>query len=606
MHKLSYFICIVYILLVGSMAYGHDMTWKEVKRDKVGSIDLYWNVSRPFIFKNSDGTMGGIEAELLEGFVTYLDLTYDIKLTLNYIESESFKAFYELIKNSTTNGEFGVSALSITPDRKEHVLFTVPYMIDVAVMVSRSDVPLFSTLQEFRNYAPSLKAITVEATTYEAKLKELRADGFNFDIEYIPSIQPIIPNIINRNNAFGYVDLPLYLIELKNDPSMPIFRQNLYPIKGQGYGLIMPKNSDWKPIFDEYLKSPYFLSIKDKIIGHYLEKDIYNIIKNLSIGENVNADELIILLTKEKEFQNNVLTKNALQNQQEKLVRIGLLILVIGTFIIAIFYYRLYVGKKGALEDLEIVKEKIEQQQLKIEQANAQLLDMNDEKNNLIRVLAHDLRSPINQIAGLAEIFLLENKELEENQKDIINQIIKSSMRLRDMISKILDAEAVETLQPKVKNERVIINEIFEGLEKEYGNSASKKHIKLNFEVDNNLSIEGDFVFIDQILDNLLSNAIKFSNANSLINLTGAAIDSDTIEIKIKDQGPGFTVADQKNMFKKFQRLSAQPTGGEQSTGLGLNIVKMYTELMGGTIEFESKVGEGTTFTLRFKRWPEA
>ena len=478
-------------------------------------------------------------------------------------------------------------------------------MIDVAVMISKSDVPLFSNLQEFKSYAPNLKAITVEATTYEAKLKELKSMGYDFEIEYVSSAEPIIPNIISRKSTFGYVDLPLYLIELKNDPSIPLFRQNLYPIKGDGYGFIMTKSSDWKPIFDEFLTSAYFKSKKDEILGHYLENDIYNIIQNLSIGENINADELIILLTKEKEFQNNVLTKSALKEQQERLIRIGLLILVIAAIIFAMFFYRQFKGKKRALENLEKVKSTIEQQQQKIEQANAQLLDMNDEKNNLIRVLAHDLRSPINQIAGLAEIFLLENKKLKDDQKDIISQIIKSSMRLREMISKILDAEAVETLQPKIKNEKVVVKDIFEGLEKEYSNSANKKHIAMKFNSNNGLAIHGDFVFIDQILDNLLSNALKFSNANTTIRLDAQELDGDKVQIKVSDQGPGFTPADQKNMFKKFQRLSAQPTGGEQSTGLGLNIVKMYTELMGGKIDFESKVGEGTTFILEFNKWEQ-
>ena len=605
MKQILFLISLGLLSFIGNDIYSQGQSWEIVRQNKSGTINFYWNISRPFIFKNEDGTMGGVEGEILAEFVNYLKQFHDVDLKINYVEAESFKAFYEIIKESKNSGEFGVSALSITKERQKYVLFTEPYMIDVAVMISKSDVPLFSNLQEFKSYAPNLKAITVEATTYEAKLKELKSMGYDFEIEYVSSAEPIIPNIISRKSTFGYVDLPLYLIELKNDPSIPLFRQNLYPIKGDGYGFIMTKSSDWKPIFDEFLTSAYFKSKKDEILGHYLENDIYNIIQNLSIGENINADELIILLTKEKEFQNNVLTKSALKEQQERLIRIGLLILVIAAIIFAMFFYRQFKGKKRALENLEKVKSTIEQQQQKIEQANAQLLDMNDEKNNLIRVLAHDLRSPINQIAGLAEIFLLENKKLKDDQKDIISQIIKSSMRLREMISKILDAEAVETLQPKIKNEKVVVKDIFEGLEKEYSNSANKKHIAMKFNSNNGLAIHGDFVFIDQILDNLLSNALKFSNANTTIRLDAQELDGDKVQIKVSDQGPGFTPADQKNMFKKFQRLSAQPTGGEQSTGLGLNIVKMYTELMGGKIDFESKVGEGTTFILEFNKWEQ-
>ncbi|QSE96542.1 ATP-binding protein [Fulvivirga lutea] len=582
--------------------HAHDVSWEEVKKNKEGTIDLYWNISKPFIYQDDEGNMQGIEAELIKGFKEYLKLTHNVDLTLHWINSNSFKEFYDYISESDHNGEFGVSALSITATRLKKVQFTHPYMSDVAVMISRSDVPIFEDKDHFREYSKNLTAITVEATTYEEQLKYLQGLGYNFKIDYISSNQPIIENILSSENAFGYVDLPLYLMALKNDPTTPIFRQNLYPIKGLGYGLIMPKVSDWATIFNEYLASTYFASIKDEIVGNHIENDIYKIIKNISVGENVNADELIILLTKEKELQNKVLTDRALQNQLNRIINIGFVCLFIGALVVAIFYYRLYRGKKNALEDLEENKKKIEQQQLKIEQANAQLLDMNDEKNNLIRVLAHDLRSPINQIAGLAEIFLIENKKLPEDQKELINQIIKSSMRLREMISKILDAEAVETLQPKIKNEPVSVKQIFEGLKSEYKNSSDKKHIHLNFECDDEVMVLGDAVFIDQILDNLVSNAIKFSNANTSVTLTAKETKDDQVVIKVKDQGPGFTMADQKNMFKKFQRLSAQPTGGEQSTGLGLSIVKMYTELMGGTIDYDSKVGEGTTFTIHLKK----
>ncbi|MEQ8926861.1 MAG: ATP-binding protein [Fulvivirga sp.] len=601
MPKQYYLLLLVFTFSILTM-HAHDVSWEEVKKNKEGTIDLYWNISKPFIYQDDEGNMQGIEAELIKGFKEYLKLTHNVDLTLHWINSNSFKEFYDYISQSDHNGEFGVSALSITATRLKKVQFTHPYMSDVAVMISRSDVPIFEDKDHFKEYSKNLTAITVEATTYEEQLKYLKDLGYNFEIDYISSNQPIIENILSRENAFGYVDLPLYLMALKNDPTTPIFRQNLYPIKGLGYGLIMPKVSDWATIFNEYLASTYFASIKDDIVGNHIENDIYKIIKNISVGENVNADELIILLTKEKELQNKVLTDRALQDQFSRLINIGFVGLFVGALIVALFYYRLYKGKKNALEDLEENKKKIEQQQLKIEQANAQLLDMNDEKNNLIRVLAHDLRSPINQIAGLAEIFLIENKKLAEDQKELINQIIKSSLRLREMISKILDAEAVETLQPKIKNEPVNVKRIFDDLKSEYKSSAEKKHIRLNFECEKELMILGDAVFVDQILDNLLSNAIKFSNANTTVTLSAENADTNEVVIKVKDKGPGFTVADQKNMFKKFQRLSAQPTGGEQSTGLGLSIVKMYTELIGGTIDYDSKVGEGTTFMIYLKR----
>ncbi|MEQ8573530.1 MAG: HAMP domain-containing sensor histidine kinase, partial [Fulvivirga sp.] len=270
---------------------------------------------------------------------------------------------------------------------------------------------------------------------------------------------------------------------------------------------------------------------------------------------------------------------------------------LLGLFI----FYRLYKGKETAVSNLESHKEKVELQQHKIEQANAELLTLNEEKNNLIRVLAHDLRSPINQIAGLAEILLMDKQKISKEQIEIIQQVINSSNRLREMISKILDVDAIESRELNVKLNPIHLNKIFTELHGEYDSIAANKHIKLDFSIDADLSIMGDEVFINQILDNLISNAIKFSNANTKVVLKAVDL-GDKLEIQVSDSGPGFTPEDQKKMFKKYQRLSAQPTGGEQSTGLGLSIVKMFTELMGGTITFDSKVGVGTTFKLQFNK----
>ena len=101
-----------------------------------------------------------------------------------------------------------------------------------------------------------------------------------------------------------------------------------------------------------------------------------------------------------------------------------------------------------------------------------------------------------------------------------------------------------------------------------------------------------------QILDNLISNAVKFSPHKSTVQVK-VSVTNGYVGIGIKDQGPGLSAEDQKKLFGKFTRLSAQPTGGESSTGLGLSIVKKLAEAMAGTVICHSVLGEGATFTLR-------
>ncbi|MCY7360272.1 MAG: ATP-binding protein, partial [Rudanella sp.] len=102
-----------------------------------------------------------------------------------------------------------------------------------------------------------------------------------------------------------------------------------------------------------------------------------------------------------------------------------------------------------------------------------------------------------------------------------------------------------------------------------------------------------------RVLDNLISNALKFSEFGKTI-LVLVFTEDDRLVVAVQDEGPGISPDDQKKMFKRFQRLSAQPTNNEHSSGLGLSIVKALTEKVGAHIEVQSELGKGTTFRLVF------
>ena len=108
-----------------------------------------------------------------------------------------------------------------------------------------------------------------------------------------------------------------------------------------------------------------------------------------------------------------------------------------------------------------------------------------------------------------------------------------------------------------------------------------------------------------QVLDNLLSNAIKFSPADRPVVvsvLSGTNGSREKISVEVRDAGPGLSEEDQRKLYGKFVRLSAQPTAGESSNGLGLSIVKRLAEEMGGELTCRSKLGEGATFALSLRK----
>ena len=114
--------------------------------------------------------------------------------------------------------------------------------------------------------------------------------------------------------------------------------------------------------------------------------------------------------------------------------------------------------------------------------------------------------------------------------------------------------------------------------------------------------MQADAAALNQVLDNLLSNAIKFSPPGKQIRVTVCSPGTRYVECQVQDEGPGFSEDDKTRMFRRYGRLSARPTGGEPSTGLGLSIVKKLVLAMHGELACESTPGKGATFTFRLPR----
>lgn len=114
-----------------------------------------------------------------------------------------------------------------------------------------------------------------------------------------------------------------------------------------------------------------------------------------------------------------------------------------------------------------------------------------------------------------------------------------------------------------------------------------------------------DHEALAQVIDNLVTNAIKFSQNGRSVTLGASTGPLQWVHFTVSDQGPGFTEADREKMFRRYGRLSARPTGGEPSTGLGLSIVKRLVETMNGRIQLDSEAGQGACFTVRLPVVPE-
>ena len=240
---------------------------------------------------------------------------------------------------------------------------------------------------------------------------------------------------------------------------------------------------------------------------------------------------------------------------------------------------------------------------LAIQDKNENLARLNKEKNEFLGIAAHDLKNPLSAIKGLAELIEKFNADLSpEEIVDSAQQIRVSSEFMFQIIIDLLDINAIEegrfVLNMSDFEPDIIVNMVVN----KFAPSAEKKDIKLNTSCNcPGININADAGKVQQVLDNLISNAIKFSPFGLNIWVSSELILSDgMVRITVKDEGPGISEEDKTKLFKKFSKLTARPTNEENSTGLGLSIVKRLVEEMKGRIYCESELGHGAAFVVEF------
>ena len=592
----TYFLVLILFLLAYQNSKGDS--WKKVKDSKKSTLEVKWYTSIPFIYENSKGELTGLEYELIKAFEKYLSQKHSIELKTNWIQSESFAAVISDVKSSQTNNIIGLSAFSITEDRKQQVKFTNSYLPDITVLVSSEGTPIVRQFDDVNDFLKDMIAVTIKETIYEHHLLQMKKElDSDFEIKYINSEENVLDHISQSDRMFGFIDLPIYLMWIKDGRDLT--RQNFFTMRGIGYGIIMPLSSDLDQPFNEFLIDPNSRKEITSIISKYLGTELYEFIDSSYDKENLST----YILTKEKEIQLALIKNTNLKLEKEKTFK-RILILGIGAtlFFLIFTMYMFYRNQKTTQLIIE-QKDQIESHQSDIRikngqlmNRNAQLLALNEDKNNLVSILAHDLRSPLNNILGMIGLMNFDNANLNQEQQEYLDKINATATDMNEMIAKILDPNQTNT----ILKEQVNVNAMIEDLVSRYFSQASHKDIRIHTHLSRNINLESDHVLLFLVLENLLSNAIKFSNRNTEITLSAESNNQEVI-ISVADQGPGFSEDDKKLLFTRFQKLSAQPTGEESSTGLGLSIVKKYVTDLGGNIWLESEVGSGSTFFVSFK-----
>jgi signal transduction histidine kinase len=328
-------------------------------------------------------------------------------------------------------------------------------------------------------------------------------------------------------------------------------------------------------------------------------------IKNTDLLREIDRLQFQLMIEK-VETENKSLRTTQLNN--ESLIsrqRFQNIILIIAVFSFLVISSVLFIySRKRRKINLKLSEQngKILNQQKAISETNEMLTvrnqelnQLNAEKDSLMSIVAHDLKSPLNRIAGLARLLEMEGG-LTQQQAEYLGMIMMATKSGSDLITDLLDVTYLnESIIPACTE--IDLNMLLKNRIKSYKVSADFKSIQIDFSYTSHSLFHSVPDYINRIVDNLLSNAIKFSDRHTKIEVV-ALIEPDNAIISIRDSGPGFSDDDKQHLFQRFKRLSARPTGGESSNGLGLAIVKTLVDRLHGKIELKSVAGQGAEFIV--------
>jgi signal transduction histidine kinase len=268
---------------------------------------------------------------------------------------------------------------------------------------------------------------------------------------------------------------------------------------------------------------------------------------------------------------------------------------------------RLRADERRQLDEFRQVTEELDQSTRELQVVNLELREATRLKSQFLANMSHELRTPLNSIIGFSEVLLKKlGDQLSVRHLRFLENIHISGQQLLAMINDILDLSRIEVGDMEVQPITLSLDPVVEGVVRIVKGDVRERRIEIKTHLPAKpLRLEADPSRFKQILYNLVNNAVKFSPDGSSVEIRArqlAASDSPlglaSVELSVIDRGIGITTHDQLVIFEEFRQVDGSSTRKFRGAGLGLALVKRFTEIHGGVVSVESEPGKGSTFTV--------
>jgi putative glutamine transport system substrate-binding protein len=249
-------------------------TWAQAKASSKGTITYAYVETPSLVYKDASGKLTGVCLDIMSDFTKWLSESKNVKVESKLVgDGSSFRTMYDQTKVSA-GGVFGLGNITITDERKREVKFSPPFITNFAILVTQTNVPILVRLEDMPTVFSKLTAYAAKGTTNEKRLLELKQKYYpNLKIVPTATSQETLERVTADPNGLAYLDLTFYLEAVRTKKMLK--RHPIADKAAEQFGFIMPQNSDWYPIMDEFFKAN----------GGYLNSAQYRSILLKHLGE---------------------------------------------------------------------------------------------------------------------------------------------------------------------------------------------------------------------------------------------------------------------------------------------------------------------------------